>query len=392
MLGWNQIVEVPRSEARQTLLDMLDEVGFTATSWQEGSIPLAMVEMGADLWSRFSRVAVFLRDMGFNNTSSGEALTRFSRSHYQNERQQAVPAQRIITLRCEETEGPHSIDVGDIIVTNDEGFEFRNVVDPAGEFPAAGYPVLLPSGGSLQLVVQADQPGTASDSNPGTVTTLVTTFAGMTIEEEEKRAPGVDEESDERLRLRNSLKWALLTRFGLIDEAVVALALNASEAVHRVRVQSSNPDGPGTFRVYVTGVEGAVGVPNLSAVKEAIQPYLMDPSAVQVEEAPLVPMPIAGEVYLLAEFEWENVRPVVLDALEQWRRTIPLGGFSYPGPGNRVPKNEIEHQIRNVRIGGKNPIRTVVLSEPVGDFVVSPFGHVTQPEEGWLLFEIKVID
>ena len=226
-----------------------------------------------------------------------------------------------------------------------------------------------------------------------TVRTLVTTFAGVTIEEDEKHRDGVDEETDERLRLRNSLKWALLTRFGLIDEAVVALALEANPAVHRVAVRSDNPNGPGTFQVIVTGIDAPVGAGVLVDVEAAVKPYLMDPSLVEVKNADTVDLNITGQVFVSANFEWtEVVRPAIMAALEEWRRTIPLGGFSYP-VANRVPLNEVEHVIRSVRIGNAQPVRTVQiaqLSPPNDNLEVPAFAHII--EGNWWLEPLPVSD
>lgn len=393
MLSWNDVVEVSREEARQTFLDMLDGIGFAATSWQEGSIPLALVEVAADFWSRGTKIAVAVKGFGLNDTAQGEALRRFSLSHYQNTKLAAVAAQRLVTLECEAGEGPHTIDVNDVVITDAAGKLWRNVEDPDGNSPAS-YPATIPSGGTLQIIVEADEPG-AHNPEAGGVSILVSTYAGVTVVDDQILRRGTDEERDERLRERNALKWSLLTRFGSIDEAAVALALGASEGVSRVAVHSRAPRGDGTFDVYITGDTGAAGTEDLEAVQAAIEPYLMgqldtsDPDDIHhvlsggqrvllVQNAPLLPLDIEGTIYLSAEHDWDDVRPLLIEHLEAWRRTIPLGGFPYPSPGNRVSLNEIEHQIRRFELGGQRPIRTVVLTTPSSDVAVPAFGHVTQ--------------
>src|SRR6187402_256554 len=115
-LNWADIVEVSHDEAKQSLLDLLDSVGFTATSWQEGEPALACVELSAEIWHQLSKVSVFFKNFALNSTSEGEALTRFSDSHYDNQRDGAVAAQRRTSLACIATAGPHTFDVSDLVI------------------------------------------------------------------------------------------------------------------------------------------------------------------------------------------------------------------------------------------------------------------------------------
>lgn len=393
MLSWNDVVEVSRDEARQTFLDLLDGIGFAATSWQEGSIPLALVEVAADFWSRGTKIAVAVKGFGLNDTARGEALRRLSLSHYQNTKLDAVAAQRLITLACDAAEGPHNLNVNELVITDSTGKLWRNIVDPDGNYPAS-YPAVIPSGGTLQVIVEADEPG-AHNPEAGGVSTLVSTYAGVTVSEDAIYLLGADEEADERLQQRNSAKWSLLTRFGTIDDAVEALALDASAGVSRVAINSQAPRGNGTFDVYITGPEGEAGADDLTAVQVAVEPYLMgqletsDPNdehhilsggtrVMLVQNAPLTTLNIEGTIYLRSDYAWDDVRPLLIEHLETWRRTIPLGGYPYPSPGNRVPLNEIEHQIRSFELGGQRPIRTVALTTPSSDVVVPSFGHVVR--------------
>src|SRR6478609_207575 len=125
--NWSDIVEVSHDEAKQTCLDYLETVGFAATSWQEGSVPLACVELSAEIWSQLSKVAVFLKTMGLNDTAQGDALTRYSSSQYDNDRNQAVTAQRTISLSCSSTAGPHTFNIGDIVIEHPDGPTYRNI-------------------------------------------------------------------------------------------------------------------------------------------------------------------------------------------------------------------------------------------------------------------------
>jgi hypothetical protein len=385
MLFFQQIQPVTREQARASLLERLDGVGFTASSWPERSIPRAFVEVGAHIWSKMSDVAVALKRAQFNATADEDALDAYSWSHYRNRRQLAVKAQRLITLSCLPSEGPYAIDVGDLVVSSPDGHTFRNI-----EGHGVTYPATLRRGQTLELLFEAEAPGEAHNFDDGSLTAdgvLVTTLAGTTIAADVKHRLGVDRESDERLRRRNETKWALLTGLELTDRAVENIILTAVPGIGVVKVNSTNPRGPGTFDIYVAS---GVGVPTRTAedgdvelAQKTIERYILDqdPSeVVHVIAAPAVPLNLSGNVFHDREFSAEAVRSAVEAALVEFIRTIPLSGFDYsPGPANVVPKNDIEAVIKGVTIDGKPVVKTVQLATPASDIIVPSWGKVVPP-------------
>lgn len=383
MLGFEQIVAVSRDDARDELLEILDDVGFAATSWQEGSIGLGLVEIGAWVWSQATTYAESIKKLGFNETSVDEALDRYSKSRYQNTRQEAVAEVHRVTLSCETGEGPHAIQAGAFKAKNANGYIFENVVDSfstAGPTYPANYPVNLPSGGSIEIMMQAQKPGEEAITEDGGISTIITTLSGVTITSTTRVRTGVKRETNERLQLRNSLRWAELVAVGPIDDQLIAHALKV-EAVDRVRVNSTNPRGAGTVDVYVTGATGAITAEELAEVQALLSQRVMhdpDGDACLAKHAGTEDLDIIGTVYTLSGYSWaDDILPAIEAALEAFRRTIPLGGFSYPDPGNIVPVNEIEHVIRSVEIGGVKVVAGVKITTPASDLAVSSYAHVT---------------
>lgn len=395
ILLWSQIVEVTHDEAKQDLLDLLDSVGFTATSWQEGSVPLAMVEIGAEIWSKLSGVAVFLKGMALNETAEGEGLTRFSASHYANTRRPSTTAQRKITLTCSATEGPHSIALGAVVLANSvTGKTVRNVAGLAVVYPAT-----LPSGGTLQLLFEAESGGSGHNLANGSYTSLVTTLAGVTVSEDLRDRDGTDEESDPLLKVRNSSKWALLTEFELIKDAVENIALNAHAGIKIVGVDDNNPRGAGTFDVYLAGdtttfLPGAQEIVDAQAAFDkrvfGPKPPAADARCL-VKEAAAAPLDLAGSIFYDGNFAQADVKAAVEAALIAFLKTIPLGGFDFsPGPAATVPKNDIESVIKETTIGGQKPVKTVQLTTPLADLSVASFSKVTQGTWSTLVYSAVV--
>lgn len=384
MLGFDQIQEVSIDEARQEILEILEDVGFAATSWQEFSIPRALTDIGAWIWSGATQLAVALKEAGYSETATGTALTRLSQSHYQNTRREAGAEIHLVTLACASGEGPHTIQAGAFSAKNANGYIFTNIPDEVsvgGPLYPANYPVNLASGGTLQILLQAEEPGENALTANGGLNTIVTTLSGVTITDNTRLINGRNLESDVSLRTRNSLKWALLSA-GLMDDTVEALARDAAPSTDRVVVDSTNPRGPGTLNVWITGVSGNVGAAEKLAAAVAIQRRIMhdpDGTALLVDDAPLQELNITATVYHLSGYDWtDDLLPLVEAELEAWRRTIPLGGFDYPEPGRVVALNEIEHVIRRIKFGGIEPIRGVKISTPASDFTVNSYAHVTQ--------------
>jgi len=377
-LNWSDIVEVTHDEAKQTCLDYLETVGFAATSWQEGSVPLACVELSAEIWSQLSKVAVFLKTMGLNDTAQADALTRYSSSQYDNARNQATTAQRTISLSCSVDAGPHTFNVGDLVIEHPDGPTYRNIEDDVNT-----YPVTIPSGGSVSsLVFEAEVAGEEANKAANSVNRMVTTLAGVTISSDQILRSGSNAETDPRLQQRNKTKWALLTRFELIRDAVIQLTLSSSPGITVVEVDDKNPRGAGTFDVWIAGDLTTATDPDVTAAQALLERYVLGSNApvpiVFVRKAYEQQLNITGFVYYKGAFPESDMRSATLAALNEFIKTIPLGGFDFfPGPTQVVPKNDIEDVIREVRIADQPVSKTVKIDLPTDNVDVASHYKVT---------------
>lgn len=390
-LRWDQVVEVTHDQAKQELLAFLDGQGFTATSWQAFSVPSLLVGIGAEIMSRGSKVAVFLKSLALNESTEGESLVRFSRSHYANEQLVALEAQRRVTLTCVATEGPHPIGVGDVVITHSDGTTFRNVAGLS-----VVYPTTLTSGGTLTLLFEAEVAGSAANFVDGALESteegsLVTTLSGVTITDDALEREGIDIESEPRLRARNSSKWAQQGQYENIRDRIENVALNASAAIALVATDDNNPRGAGTFDVYLAGLSGTAGSTDVAAVQAALDLRVLGQYADgaiprgRAVAAPETLLDVAGTVYFGASYTIadvqaavEGVGPATKGVLQTFTESVPLGGFDFsPGPTRIVRLNDLEAAIKSAPIGGSpGAVRTVVLTTPAIDLSVPSFGKV----------------
>jgi uncharacterized phage protein gp47/JayE len=316
---------VTEDEATETLLAWLASAGFSSTSWISGSVQLTMIRCVASAYARLTEYVATLAEWQFNETATGEALTRFSRSRYDNERRAAVAAQHRVVFTCNATSGPYSIAPGALIVTDGTNV-FSNVTT-----------VNIPSNGYTTVTMPCDEPGAAGNVGAvGTITQMVTSFAGVTCTNpavsgtaSSLMVAGSDTESDYSLRLRNSVKWGTLAT-ETIAMTVEAIAVASAESITKAGVDDTNPRGDGTVDVYVATDTGAPGSLDVAAALVAVRArfFNSDPR-INVVAAPEYELPISGTIYYDSSRSASDVQDYVEESLAQLRAVMPIGGYRY---------------------------------------------------------------
>jgi hypothetical protein len=380
-LNWADITELSHDDAKQALLDFLVALEFQTTSWQPGAPEEFGLEFGAEIWAQLSKYAVFLRDMALNATAEGEALTRLSASRFGNTRVAAIETQRSITLACAAGSGPYVLNLGDVVLTDADGHTFRNVAGLS-----VSYPVNLPTSGSVTLLFEAEIAGAAANVANDTVTLFVTTLAGVTVTDDTLYRAGQDEESDARLKARNSSTVATRSLEPIAD-TIENLVLEASSTVYQIGLNDENPRGAGTFDVYLAGELATATAAEVNAVQAALDLRVMgDTSGIPstrpgyAQAAPTLALNLTGIVYYSPVYSAADVQTGVEAALLAFLKTIPLGGFDFtPALDDTVQKNDIEAAIKAATVNGQSgAVRTVTLSTPAADVAVGTFEKLIQ--------------
>lgn len=373
---------IPEDEALEDLRTLLADLGFSSTSWQSGSVQLTMLRMGARIYSKLSEYAATVAKGMHNDTATGEMLTRYSLSAYANTRFAAISAQHRVTLTVAPGEGPHTINLGSVVVQSASAQTFRNVAGLS-----VTYPLTVTSAAPSTVLFEAEVAGAAGNVASGTITTLVTTLAGVTVTNADP-APyrtGIDEETDPALQTRNRTKWPTLS-VQKVRDGVVNKVLSASSAIAKVAVNDQNPRGAGTFDVYIAAASSVSAPADVSAAQAAINEVTFGnaPSlGAGVERgkafaASAVVINLAGTIYYSSSSDGVAVKAAVDAALLQFVKDTPLGGWDYsPGPANVVRLNDLESVIKGVTVSGSHPVRTVTLTSPSADYSVGAFQVVT---------------
>jgi len=310
-------------EARTSMIALMTSLGFNgAASWQEGSWPRTLgIEIPAAVMTDLRSLAAAVTNAGFNDTAEGDFLKTFAKSHYDNDQLGAVKTRGNVVFNNTgvllHEPGPQ-----DIVVAAGN-LRYRNI----DAFSVAG-------GDSTTVECEAEVAGFAGNVASNTITTLVSTLAGVSVNNPGTwiTRPGADQEADSKLRLRNSSKWA--TRSYASPEAAYEYwALSADEAITRARVDSSAPP---IVKIWITGAMGedlSVSVGKvLDLINGVTDGNVRRPlgAVLQCDQASVLEHTIVGTAYVATSHQ--NGAAAALEAaIRKVYATLPIGGVIIDG-------------------------------------------------------------
>ena len=353
---------VTNDQATQTLIDLLAQLGFPSTSWQEGSIQRTFLEMMAYVYALMTTLVASLVTFCFNELAEAEALTLFSASHYDNTRIAALKTQGLATLTGGATGSfPYTVNIGDLVIS-DGTTTFRNITGGT-----------LAVSSTLLLSWEAETAGSAGNVADNTITTMVTPLAGVTVNNPDPGTGtwvsrlGQDLETNVALRSRNRTKWAALP----IETPADGYVYIAQSAVAncRVEVDDSNPGGAGTVYAYIAADDGVATGPEVTAIQNALDARIMGGVATAYGAAAQV-QNFTFTVYYDADGVAADVKTAVDAAIAAVINAADVGGNDYsPGPSAVI---RIQTAIEAVEY-----VPTVVMTTPAADIPVVAHKVVT---------------
>lgn len=329
----------------------LSTPNFPVTSWQPGSVPLTLAEVVAEALEDLARTHLAIAKGGLLDEAEGDWLTLLARNVYGLERKGAISARGTVVLTDAANAGPFNVAVGQLWVVSASGKRFTN--------RQAG--ILNPSG-TLALEFAAESPGSSFNVGNGTIHTLATPLAGVTVDNPDPGSgtwlttQGVDEEIDEDLRTRCKERWSALG-IGATAEGYASWARSASPNVTRISVRVS-PTIAGQVDVFLAGPSGAVDGPTVAAVDAYVQARVPLTSTAVVAAATNVLVTVEGTVTVAAA-QLAAAQVEAAANLDEMFSTLGLGATVYVA--------EIIQRVMSA-IGAKN----FVLVQPAADVVLGP--------------------
>jgi hypothetical protein len=238
-------------------------------------------------------------------------------------------------------------------------------------------------GASITVNVTADVAGSSGSTLAGTITTMVTTFDGVTCTNA-AAARGTDEETDEQLRTRCRLSRAALSNAGHVD-AIRFVALSATyedgTAVGVTRVQVvEDSDDMGDVTVFLADADGSLDVDGVTRVDHLLRTLVIPTGVNYIGTFAATPVPVdithTSRYKVSAGFSTDELEAMAAAALGDMFAEHPVGGYveDSTAPDGSMYQSDIETTIACVHGAedGERPIKKVVVSAPAADVELEP--------------------
>lgn len=326
---------VTKDQALQSMLDIAEQLEFPieAQAWQSGGVAREILEVIAQKIADLSQVTTAIAAGGLLDFSRGGWLTLLAKSAYGVTR---IPStfgtgSELLTNNSVTT---YVISPGDLIFLNSTtGSTYTNTDGGT----------LTSGGGTLTLAIIANEAGTDSNASAGQIDALVTPLLDVVVTNPAALS-ATDEELDEPLKARCREKLAAASPNGAADaynffaKSATRQADGSNVGITRVKTSQS----AGNVVVYVanaTGpVSGTAGDPttDLGAVNLVIQtscvPTGITATVVSAAEHDIL---VEADVWLRpgSSLTTAIVRQLILDRLEGYFDSVPIGGFDIGGGG-----------------------------------------------------------
>jgi hypothetical protein len=248
---------IDEDEALQQVLDIFESLGFSARSWQSGSIPRTFAEYMAKFRADISVLTTDIAKGFLNSLSTGDFLTLFSASHYQNDRVDPVRTRGSIEVVTAVGAGPFTQQPGEILVQTAEGIAYRN-----------RNVMTLTSGSTVVDEFEAEVASADANVANDTIDILVTGLAGVTVNNPDPGSgswitrAGANVELDPELQTRNRDKWTTLSATPP-DEFYELATLEADASITRAFVDDTNARGAGKIDIYIADETGGITTPSV---------------------------------------------------------------------------------------------------------------------------------
>ena len=313
---------------RATLLAKLasppeGSASFPVTAWLAGGVARTLIELYSAALSDVQRAVRAIALAGVLEEVEGDWLTVVARNFYRVERIPAGFTEGIVSVTAAAGVGPYKLDA----IVGIQGL----VDDDALRFIAVESATLNP-GQTVNITVKAESPGTRHNVSVGAIGYLFTPLPGVTVSNPAVVStwitrPGLDEESDARLRQRCVDKWATLST-SWTDPAVRYWTLSsttldgAPTGVTRMAIVY----GPcGTYTVVVASDAGGVSGGIVAAVQaflDARKPITDEPTVVSATETAVA---ILGTVRVKVGQNTAANRAKVVAAIATLQASLGIG-------------------------------------------------------------------
>lgn len=352
-------------EAKARIYEVLDAAGAGTTTWKAGAPTRTVIAALAIVVGALSQLQVLVAKMGFLELSSGDWLELVARYVYGVEKNKGTFATGNVTL-TNGGAGVFNVAVGDLVLRHaTSGKTYKNTAAFS----------LGPSPATASVPMAADELGSASTAQAGTITGFVTPLVGVTASNPAALV-GTDAESDPALRARCLEKLGSLSPNGPRDAyAYIAKTTkrNTDGSLISVTRVKTTADGVGGVTItladddgLITGTAGDANT-DLGAIAKVITEKTAPLGiTATVQSATQKLIHVTYDLWILNTTgkTTAQIQDDVFAKLTAFLAAVPIGGEVIGGNPGRV-----YHSALVAAIGGAFPLQTVkvVVNVPAGD-------------------------
>ena len=338
-----QLIQQTKAQIYAFALSVAEAVGVPVTSWATGDPTRSLYHLLSEVFAVAEGVAHDYVRSAFLDYATGDWLTLTAKQGFDVDRVEATFAGTAVTLTNNGGGLYDNIAAGDLT--------FRSSATGKTYHNTSGGTLASGPGTTLDVDVEADEPGSASSAGANEIDELVTTLLEVTVANA-VAATGIDEESDPDLRARCRLKLSSISPLapkGIYDYVARTPALSGATGITRSRTIGEGDTGDVTL--YVAGPSGAVSAGDITAVTDAVNRLaasLCDTPTVSNTSNVVVAVTYTLWIYAAVGKTEAEITAAVEAALEAMFAARPIGGdIITPGGGGKLYKSLVDSTIRD---------------------------------------------
>ena len=315
----DKIIHVPdEAEYMEELQEKLANEGFVITNFSKGGVFYTILRIVVHGLIQLKQLGVQVINSAFM-THCPEDWVEIRAADYAKYRKEGIPAKGYVTVYRRDYSYPAKVKKGHPFVTskNAEGEYFT--------FYASEDTVLPEGEAACKVIVEAEQPGTAYNVDPGMICDTLVYIDGydrVSNEEGWIIESGTETEAIESLRQRCLNSRAENAR--LNPDRKLKSIVESISGVVTADIDSQAPRGEGTVDIIITGPEGTADETLIQKVEEAIKEMEGSYGDYLVRSAESVKQDVVLTVYVeqgisVAGYE-EQIHAAVMDLMDVSKR------------------------------------------------------------------------
>jgi len=358
---------VSADDALADMLQDLQDLGFTADSWQEGSIVRTILESQAEMVSRMSQIVKTLVDLIYIDTAEGDNLSLLVKNLYDITSKDATPTVGYLQISDSANAGPYTFDANELVAQDDDAtVTFSNT--SAGTLSLAA---------SASIEFRAESSGTLGNVDVGKINSFVVAPAGLAVSNPAYSGStwitvfGQDAEPDAALRSRAPKRFTEVN--GLTGEYYEYQALTIP-GINQAKADTTNPRTTGSVDIYVWGEGSPPTSDQIADAQALLDKHKALDSDPLVRPASATVISVTGSIYVDKKFITDtanSLEPQVKAAVQDYFSSASMGGTILDDLRGYFILDELTQRIMDI-----DYVKKIAFINPVIDVQVNPYSVV----------------